>query len=149
METLPPGLYLHARFALSQVCEVVQMLGSLMRKSVPPAGLFWALESASCASEGGESGWRGTKTGCTRTPHTGTTLLEQQCTRSCYWAAHGRTAIEHNLDTALEQCVRARVEAFIFDIFSSKGSFFSCTCQHDRTCSVGPVAACKKNRFLR
>ncbi|CAM9566448.1 unnamed protein product, partial [Ectocarpus sp. 13 AM-2016] len=51
------------------VCELVQMLGSLMRKSVPPSGLFWALEMASLA-EGGAGGnrWRTPKTARTQSP---------------------------------------------------------------------------------
>eukprot|EP00752_Nemacystus_decipiens_P002115 g2019.t1 len=45
------------------VCELVQVLGSLMRKPVPPSGLFWALESASCVDRGVASRRRGPRTG--------------------------------------------------------------------------------------
>lgn len=60
-----------------QVCELVQMLGSLMRKPVPPSGLFWALEMASLAEGGGGgNGWRTTKTVRTQSPpRTGTAQL--------------------------------------------------------------------------
>ncbi|CAN0256200.1 unnamed protein product, partial [Ectocarpus sp. 12 AP-2014] len=51
------------------VCELVQMLGSLMRKSVPPSGLFWTLEMASLAEGGvGGNGWRTPKTARTQSP---------------------------------------------------------------------------------
>ncbi|CAM9496985.1 unnamed protein product, partial [Ectocarpus fasciculatus] len=64
------------------VCELVQMLGSLMRKSVPSSGLFLALEMASLAEGGsGGNGWRPPKVVRTQSsPDTGfVPLVLERC----------------------------------------------------------------------
>lgn len=56
----------------AQVCELVQTLSSLMRQSVPPAGLFRELESASLVREEVWRGPRGAKNETAQTsPQTG------------------------------------------------------------------------------
>ncbi|CAM9130173.1 unnamed protein product, partial [Hapterophycus canaliculatus] len=63
------------------VCELVQILGLMMRKSVPPAGLFWALETASRSYEGRENECQGAKADRNRIPpHTGfINLVLERC----------------------------------------------------------------------
>lgn len=39
-----------------QVCELLQVLGSLMRQFWPPAGIFSALENVSLLNQGGGRG---------------------------------------------------------------------------------------------
>ena len=41
-----------------QVCELLQVLGSLMRQFLPPAGIFSALENAALLNQGSGRGWR-------------------------------------------------------------------------------------------
>lgn len=56
----------------TQVCELVQMLSSLMRQSVPPAGLYRTLENASLACE--ETG-RGRRASKLKSPSAGKSTL--------------------------------------------------------------------------